>query len=65
MSKIFFDKIPVLEVSLSQNELFRIAVEDIQKEYTQTKAMKIDDMLFDMYGLTPDERRIIGFVEIT
>ena len=52
LSKIFFDKIPVLEVSSTQNEMFRIAIEDIQKEYTQTKAMKIDNMFFDMYVIT-------------
>lgn len=64
LSKIFFDKIPVLEISLSQEEVFREAIEDIQNEYTLLKALRIDEMLFDMYNLTPEEKRLIGYVEI-
>ena len=64
MSKIFFDKIPVYEVSDKQNQQFIYVVEDIQKEYTKQKAQKIDSMLFDLYGLTTEERKVIGFVEI-
>lgn len=64
LSKIFFDKIPVYEVSDKQNQQFIYVVEDIQKEYTKQKAQKIDSMLFDLYGLTAEERKVIGFVEI-
>ena len=64
LSKIFFDKIPVYEVSEAQNRLFQDAVEDIQKEYNKQKAQRIDSMLFDLYKLTPEERTTIGFVEI-
>ena len=64
LSKIFFDKIPVFEVSKAQNLQFQYAVEDIQKEYTKQKAQRIDSMLFDLYGLTTEERKFIGFVEI-
>lgn len=64
LSKIFFDKIPVCEVSEAQNQQFQDAVEDIQNEYTRQKAQGIDSMLFDLYGLTEEERKIIGFVEI-
>ena len=64
LSKIFFDKIPVCEVSDSQNLQFQDAVEDIQKEYNKQKAQRIDSMLFDLYDLTIDERKVIGFVEI-
>ena len=64
LSKIFFDKIPVYEVSDTQNLQFEDAVEDIQKEYSKEKAQKIDSMLFDLYNLTTDERKVIGFVEI-
>ena len=45
LSKIFFDKIPVYEVSDAQNLQFQNAVEDIQKEYTKQKAQRIDSML--------------------
>ena len=64
LSKIFFDKIPVYEVSEAQNLLFQDAVEDIQKEYNKQKAQRIDSMLFDLYALTAEERKVIGFVEI-
>ena len=64
LSKIFFDKIPVYEVSEAQNLLFQDAVEDIQKEYNKQKAQRIDSMLFDLYALTTEERKVIGFVEI-
>jgi len=64
LSKIFFDKIPVYEVSDAQNLQFQEAVEDIQNEYTKQKAQRIDSMLFDLYALTADERKVIGFVEI-
>ena len=64
MSKIFFDKIPVYDVSDAQNLQFQEAVEDIQNEYTKQKAQRIDSMLFDLYNLTREERKVIGFVEI-
>ena len=64
LSKIFFDKIPVYEVSDAQNLQFQNAVEDIQKEYTKQKAQRIDSMLFDLYNLSSEERATIGFVEI-
>jgi len=64
LSKIFFDKIPVYEVSNTQNLQFQDAVEDIQKEYNKQKAQRIDSMLFDLYALTAEERKVIGFVEI-
>ena len=64
LSKIFFDKIPVYEVNETQNLIFQDVVEDIQKEYNKQKAQRIDSMLFDLYGLTAEERKVIGFVEI-
>ena len=64
LSKLFFDKIPVYKVSDSQDSLFHEVIEDIQKEYTKPKAQRIDTMLFDLYKLSPEERKVIGFVEI-
>ena len=64
ISKIFFDKIPVILVDETTDLLFKAAVDDIQREYTKAKAMAIDTMFFDLYGLTEDERKAIGFVEI-
>ena len=64
LSKIFFDKIPVYEVSTIENQSFQDVVEDIQEAYTKQKALRIDSMLFDLYNLSPEERNVIGFVEI-
>ena len=64
LRKIFFDKIPVRKISDVQNLQFQYAVEDIQKEYNKQKAQRIDAMLFDLYNLTPEERKAIGFIEI-
>ncbi len=64
MSKIFFDKIPVLKVTGEKNEEFREIVNSLQSSYTKEHAMRIDAMLFDLYNLTDEERNAIGFVEI-
>ena len=64
LSKIFFDKIPVLKVSNEENEEFRKIVNNIQSNYTKEEALKIDSMLFDLYNLTGEERDYIGFREI-
>ena len=64
MSKIFFDKIPVLQVSAEVNAKFKSSIYDIQSKYTKSKAIAIDTMIFDMYNLSEKERQVIGFVEI-
>lgn len=64
MSKIFFDKLSVIKVSDSQNQMFAAAVWNIQKDYSKPKAIQIDSMIFDLYGLSEDERDTIGFIEI-
>lgn len=47
MSKIFFDKIPVMQVTDEMNARFRSAVNDIQNVYSKSKAMAIDSMIFE------------------
>ena len=64
LRKIFFDKIPVLKVDESINEHMKTMILDIQSEYTKSKASAIDAMIFDLYGLSKEERELIGFVEI-
>ena len=64
MSKIFFDKLPVLKVNKEVDDYFKDVVEDIQKEYTREKAIAVDKILFDLYNLSDNERDIIGFIEI-
>ena len=64
LRKIFFDKIPVLQVTDEMNTKFKSFVDDIQSEYTKSKAIAIDAMIFDLYNLSEIERQVIGFVEI-
>lgn len=64
LSKIFFDKIPVIEVDDAVDYKFRPLVEDIQKTYTKEKAIAIDWRLFDLYDLTDEEREAVGHIEI-
>lgn len=64
LSKIFFDKIPVLIVDRSVDNQFRDLVLSIQQTHDDTMAKKIDEKIFDLYGLTQDERNHIGFIEI-
>lgn len=64
LRKIFFDKIPVLNVSDDVNDEFKVLVNEIQTKYSKEKAIAIDNMLFDLYGLTKAERDAIGFIEI-
>ena len=64
MSKIFFDKIPIIKVSDNEEKKFRNIVGDVQKAYSKEKAIHIDNLIFDMYNLTTEERDIVGFIEI-
>ena len=65
LSKIFFDKIPVLEVTDEINEEFRDVVNKLQANYVKEDTMKIDSMLSDLYNLTASEREYIGYIEIS
>lgn len=69
LRKIFLDKIPVLEVSEKANKEFEKLVLKLQDFIAKGKPTKeleveIDEMIFDLYALTKDERKIIGFIEI-
>lgn len=64
MSKIFFDKIPIpLPTEEIETKCAQL-VADIQNSYSKSKALVLDELIFDIYGLTSEERHIIGFVEI-
>ena len=65
LSKIFFDKIPVLEITDEINEEFRDVVNKLQAIYAKEDAIKIDSMLSDLYNLTASEREYIGYIEIS
>ena len=64
LRKIFFDKIPVLQVNEQVEQRFRIALNRIQQEYTVQQAIEIDNLIYDLYDLSEEERQLIGFVEI-
>jgi hypothetical protein len=64
LSKIFFDKIPLIKVGNEQEQKFEMLVRDIQADCTKPKALHIDEMLFDLYHLTEEERKTIGYIEI-
>jgi len=69
LSKIFFDKIPVIEINSEINLIFETIVTEIQtlrtqKDDTRLLEVEIDNLIFDLYQLTPEEKELIGFIEI-
>ena len=69
LSKIFFDKIPVLRPDNKMNLQFEKLVEQVQTavkegQKTRTIELEIDNLIFDLYGLSRKEKDTIGFVEI-
>ena len=64
LSKIFFDKIPVLQPTNDTEKQFKDLVDDIQREFSKEKAIAIDKEIFTLYDLTPEEREQIGYIEI-
>ena len=65
LSKIFFDKIPVMTVSEETNNFFESMVISLQKKGRDiTLEKEIDQRIFDLYGLSAQEREQIGFYEI-
>lgn len=64
LRKVFFDKIPVKQISDDLNEHFAILVSEMQKSPSVTKAKEIDNLIFDVYALSKEERNVIGFIEI-
>lgn len=59
LSKIFFDKIPVLRVSGEINEWFKTKVEEIQQSYSHQIEEKINRRIYDMYKLSEDDIQTI------
>ena len=64
LRKIFFDKIPVIQVNQDINEEFRAILGQMQTKWDKNIAIRIDQKIFDLYGLTKEEREVIGFIEI-
>lgn len=63
LAKIYFERIPVLEVDNATDKEFYSLVQDIQNEYTEEKAKYIDQRIFDLYNLTQKERDQIGYID--
>ncbi len=64
LRKIFFDKIPVMVVDEVIESEFQVLLEQIQTQWNKNIAICIDQKIFDLYGLTTEERDAIGFIEI-
>ena len=69
LRKIFLDKIPVIKVSDETNSDFNKIVLQLQeliskKLCTKEISLMVDEMIFDLYTLTPEEKKQIGFIEI-
>ena len=64
LSKIFFDKIPVMKVGIKTEQQFKTVVDNIQQAYTKQRAIEVDTLIFDLYKLSDEERNLVGFIEI-
>ena len=65
LSKIFFDKIPVKDVSDEINEVFESLITAMQRNGSNlTLEKEIDKKIFDIYNLSIAEQKQIGFYEI-
>lgn len=61
--KIFFEKIPVIKVSNEVNAIFERAITVIQNSYSNEQSFYIDNMIFDLYDLSCEERKLISYIE--
>ena len=64
LSKVFFEKIPVIKVTEKTEKQFIDSIKDIQDNYSKAKAKQIDSIIFNLYNLTQEEINEIGFIEI-
>jgi hypothetical protein len=69
LSKIFFDKIPILQITEETDIRFKELILSIQRakeKQISTHAMEveIDEMIFNLYSLSEEEKYKIGFIEI-
>jgi hypothetical protein len=69
LRKIFFDKIPIMKVDDSIEKSFNQLVIEIQKKKILNDnpseiEHEIDNLLFDLYHLSTEEKSQIGFIEV-
>ena len=63
LSKIFMDDIPILMIDEQNEHIIDSLIQDIQIEYSEDKAKKIDKFIFDLYHLSLEEQAYIGFID--
>jgi len=69
LRKVFFDLIPVKQITDEVNLIFKDKIKVLQSlkvkgESTIQQEKEIDKMLFNIYNLTAEEQSVIGFIEI-
>ena len=64
LRKVFFEQIPVIRVSDDMNAKFEELVTALQAEYSHEKVKTINNLLYDLYGLTSQEREVIEHSDI-
>ena len=64
LRKIFFDKIPIINVTEPVEKEFEDLVSDIQNEYSTKKAQRINNRIFELYGLTSKEVEFIDCSDV-
>ena len=64
MKKIYLDKLPIISLTKKEERNIEIIVDEIIElkklnKDTQDLEEKIDEMVYDLYGLTEDEKELI------
>lgn len=69
LRKVFLEQIPVVKISDSTNTEFEKIEQEMQNVLANQLPirefeLKIDNMIFDLYSFTDEERSVVGFIEI-
>jgi hypothetical protein len=69
LRKIFLEKIPIIQIEDNINDLFASNISNIHllkinNRNSEKSEIDIDNLIFDLYGLTEEERKEIGFIKI-
>ncbi|GBU23869.1 hypothetical protein R83H12_00488 [Fibrobacteria bacterium R8-3-H12] len=69
LQKRCFELIPIIKIDDKTNKIFEEKIKIIQQKTEQNQDthlldLELDDMIFDLYNLTKEERKTIGFIEI-
>ncbi|EIJ44107.1 hypothetical protein BegalDRAFT_3288, partial [Beggiatoa alba B18LD] len=69
LRKVFFDKIPVIKVDENTNEFFRekiILIQELKAINQKTTQLEneIDTLIFDLYNLSQEERKLVVLASV-